>query len=190
MIQIIDDPLTTGPALQMVRLFVDNVDGGSCKRGSRKRPNWTISAAETTAMLRALICGHVRFERDDWGEIYKIVNGRWGSTQRVIHCDHGETWYRLMCETGNASAASSFEASKARLPWRCAVIPPQHNYGRGRPLDRLYERARFLAADGTEWTVTSMKDDLVIACRYEAGRSAPMEIRKLDRDALKAMVTP
>lgn len=183
-------PPGTGPAFTILRDVIRTVDGGSLRRHGA-RTTWTVAADTVRDVLRSLITGRVRFTPGDWKAIEeRLIGGRWGSDRVLVGADGGESWYRLACTAGNASAAASFEQAKGRKPFRARPHNGGHwGYGGGAQLDRLSVGATFLDAAGQVWTVTSFASaEEIVACRYEDGRRSPVQRKRLGHEALAKLI--
>ncbi len=128
--------------------------------------SWASLNSAMNTCLQVAVLGGMKFAPDDLEKVPRLV--RWLS--------YGEGVYALACGSRrgseNLSAAIAFETWWGREPWLWQWETSA--------AERLHEGAT-LNWKGEALKVTSLGKEQVVACAYEAGRSAPVKVRKISR---------
>jgi hypothetical protein len=114
--------------------------------------------------LEAAIIAHLKFDEDDFDSIsHHFRGGYWMGNSDGGVC--GERYYNLAVKCGHTPACISFEkyAGRTAVLWAEKVKTPS----------RLHIGERF-TWEGLLVTVTSMKQDHLIACSYKEDPDAPV----------------
>jgi hypothetical protein len=133
---------------------------------SLPQKSWASLNSAMNDCLRVAVAGGMKFAPDDLGKVPRL--GRWLS--------YGEGVYSLACGsrrgTENLSAAIAFETWWGREPWLWQWETSAAK--------RLHEGAT-LNWKGEDLKVTSLGKEQLVACAYEADRSAPVKVRRISR---------